>query len=208
MSSVAPRLYLASASPRRRELLLQIGLSHLVLPQQLDESVMPGEVPEHYVVRLATAKAQAGWRDQLRTLSLPVLAADTSVVCEGRILGKPATLQEARAMLQLLSGRTHQVLTGIAAVQHDHCQALVVSTEVSFKPLNTGEIDAYWHSGEPHDKAGAYGIQGRGALFVSGIRGSYSNVVGLPLFETVQLLKNFGISAGSLLQGSSEGIKA
>jgi len=205
--SSAPRLYLASASPRRRELLLQIGLVPQVLPQHIDESVQPGEDPAHYVLRLAQAKARSGWHDVLRQLPLPVLAADTSVVCDGHILGKPATLGEARAMLQRLSGRSHQVLTGIAAVQDERCRADVVSTEVTFRQLSTTEIDAYWRSGEPRDKAGAYGIQGRGALFVAGIEGSYSNVVGLPLFETALLLQNFGIDSTALLQGLSQGSK-
>lgn len=199
--SAAPRLYLASASPRRRELLTQIGLPHLCLPQQLDESVRAGEVPAVYVERLALAKAQAGWKDAARTQALPVLAADTTVVCEGHILGKPATLLELRDMLQLLSGRTHQVLTGIAATLDAQTHAKVVSTDVSFKSLRVEEIDAYWHSGEPCDKAGGYGIQGKGALFVTGIKGSYSNVVGLPLFETAQLLEKFGIASTLLLEG-------
>ena len=199
-SAPNPRLYLASASPRRRELLSQIGLAHLVLPQQIDESLRVGEQPDRYVLRLAAAKAGAGWQDQRRELTLPVLAADTSVVCNGQILGKPATLAEARTMLQLLSGRTHQVLTGIAVGFGEELQTKVVSTDVSFRALSAAEIDAYWHSGEPRDKAGAYGIQGKAALFVERIAGSYSNVVGLPLFETVQLLAGFGITTQELLQ--------
>ena len=199
-SAPNPRLYLASASPRRRELLSQIGLAHLVLPQQIDESLRVGEQPDRYVLRLAAAKAGAGWQDQRRELTLPVLAADTSVVCNGQILGKPATLAEARTMLQLLSGRTHQVLTGIAVGFGEELQTKVVSTDVSFRALSAAEIDAYWYSGEPRDKAGAYGIQGKAALFVERIAGSYSNVVGLPLFETVQLLAGFGITTQELLQ--------
>lgn len=199
-SAPAPRLYLASASPRRRELLTQIGLPFLVLPQHIDESLRAGEQADRYVLRLAAAKAGAGWQDLQRELPLPVLAADTSVVCNGQILGKPATLAEARAMLQLLSGRTHQVLTAIAVGFGEQLQTQVVSTDVSFRALSTAEIDAYWHGGEPRDKAGAYGIQGKGALFVERIAGSYSNVVGLPLFETVQLLSAFGITTQDLLQ--------
>ncbi|MES2605543.1 MAG: Maf family protein [Pseudomonadota bacterium] len=195
-----PRLYLASASPRRRELLTQIGLSFVVIPQQIDESLRPGERADHYVLRLATEKAGAGWQDLQRELALPVLAADTSVVCEGQILGKPSTLEEARTMLQLLSGRTHQVLTAVAVGFEDMLQTRVVSTDVGFRQLSINEIDAYWHSGEPQDKAGAYGIQGKGALFVESITGSYSNVVGLPLFEAAQLLEAFGIHTLALLQ--------
>lgn len=198
-----PRLYLASASPRRRELLLQIGLPHLVLPQQLDESVQEGERADLYVRRLAMHKAQAGWHDAGRLLSLPVLAADTTVVCKDQVLGKPATLQEARQMLGLLSGCSHQVLTAIAVVDGRQQQTAVVTTEVSFRVLSLAEIDAYWDSGEPRDKAGAYGIQGRAALFVDRLSGSYSNVVGLPLYETAALLAHFGITSVSLLKGST-----
>jgi septum formation protein len=199
-STQIPRLYLASASPRRRELLTQIGLAFLPLPQQIDESVRAGEKATDYVLRLAAAKAGAGWQDERRLLSLPVLAADTSVVCEGQVLGKPATLAEARAMLELLAGRRHQVLTAIAVGFAEQLQCKLVSTEVSFRNLSRAEIDAYWHSGEPQDKAGAYGIQGKAALFVESIKGSYSNVVGLPLFETAQLLESFGIATLGLLQ--------
>jgi len=202
-SSQVPRLYLASASPRRRELLAQIGLGHLLLPQHIDESVRSGESPELYVQRLARQKAEAGWRDGNRQLNLPVLAADTTVVCDGKVLGKPATLQEAQVMLGLLSARSHQVLTGIAVQRGEQLQEKVVSTDVSFRKLTRDEIDAYWDSGEPHDKAGAYGIQGKAAVFVESISGSYSNVVGLPLFETATLLEHFGISVVSLLKGCS-----
>lgn len=198
--SPAPRIYLASASPRRRELLTQIALSHFCLPQHLDESTKAGEQPAAYVERLARAKAEAGWADPARSLHLPVLAADTTVVCDGEILGKPGSLEEARTMLRRLSGRSHEVLTGIAVTLDAQTHAKVVSTAVSFRELRPDEIDAYWHSGEPCDKAGGYGIQGRAALFVTGIEGSYSNVVGLPLFETAQLLEVFGITSIALLQ--------
>jgi septum formation protein len=184
-------------------LLLQIGLPHLLLPQQVDESVCAGESALPYVQRLAEQKAAAGWRDSRRLLDLPVLAADTTVVCEGSVLGKPASLAEAREMLGLLSARTHQVLTAIAVRQGEQVQKTVVSTEVSFRKLTLAEIDAYWSSGEPRDKAGAYGIQGEAALFVQRVSGSYSNVVGLPLFETAQMLELFGISCISILKGCS-----
>ena len=199
-ASTSPRLYLASASPRRRELLAQIGLGFLPLPQSVDESWRQGESAESYVQRVACDKARAGWRDSRRMLDLPVLSADTSVVCDGEVLGKPSSLQEARTMLLRLSGRSHRVLTAVALVRHERQLIELVSTEVSFRPLLPAEVDAYWYRGEPQDKAGAYGIQGLGALFVSGIVGSYSNVVGLPLFETARLLEQFGISSLALLK--------
>jgi septum formation protein len=199
-ASISPRLYLASASPRRRELLTQIGLAFLPLPQTVDETWRQGESAEGYVQRVAGDKARAGWQDSRRVLDLPVLAADTSVVCDGEVLGKPGSLQEARSMLLRLSGRSHCVLTAVALVWHERHLVELVSTEVSFRPLLPAEVDAYWHSGEPQDKAGGYGIQGMGALFVSGIVGSYSNVVGLPLFETARLLEQFGVSSLALLK--------
>jgi septum formation protein len=195
MTSASPQaqLYLASASPRRRELLAQVGLMPELLVQDIDETQEPREAPEAYVTRLARQKAQAALRDPRCRLSLPVLAADTTVLCAGQLLGKPATLTEARQMLQLLSGRTHQVLTAVAVAQHDALELALVSTAVRFRALQDNEIDAYWATGEPRDKAGAYGIQGLGAAFVSRIDGSYSGVMGLPLFETLQLLRKFGV---------------
>jgi septum formation protein len=189
-----PQLYLASASPRRRELLAQVGLIPEVVVQDIDESRQAGEASEHYVTRLARQKAQAAMRDARCHRPLPVVAADTTVVCAGQVLGKPATLDEAREMLQLLSGRTHQVLTAVAVAQRDACEIVLVTTQVRFRTLNVAEIDAYWATGEPCDKAGAYGIQGIGAMFISRIDGSYSGVMGLPLFETLQLLRKFGVN--------------
>jgi septum formation protein len=189
-----PQLYLASASPRRRELLAQVGLNIEVLVQDIDESPVAGESPERYVTRLAQQKAVAALRDPRCRLPLPVLAADTTVVCSGQVLGKPGTLNEARQMLQLLSGRTHQVLTAVAVALRNELEVTLVSTDVSFRELSAAEIDAYWATGEPCDKAGAYGVQGIGAAFVARIEGSYSGVVGLPLFETLQLLQKFGVS--------------
>ncbi len=199
-ASTSHRLYLASASPRRRELLAQIGIGFLPLPQAVDESLRQGESAENYVQRVAGDKARAGWQDSRRLLDLPVLAADTSVVCDGEVLGKPGSWQEARDMLLRLSGRSHRVLTAVALRWNERQLVELVATEVNFRPLLPAEVDAYWHSGEPRDKAGAYGIQGLGALFVSGIVGSYSNVVGLPLFETARLLEQFGISSLALLK--------
>lgn len=196
-------IYLASASPRRRELLAQIGVSFAVLAQQVDESVRDSESPENYVRRIAEAKAKAALRDSRRALAIPVLSADTTVVQGDAILGKPQSLPEAQAMLGRLSGQSHQVLTAITVAQHDRTCTRVVSTSVTFRAISDAEIGAYWESGEPQDKAGAYGIQGRAALFVESITGSYSNVVGLPLFETAQLLAEFGISSQSLLAGSA-----
>jgi septum formation protein len=196
-------LYLASASPRRRELLAQIGVVFTVLAQQVDEDVHSGESPEGYVRRIAEAKAEAALRDQRRELPLPILSADTTVVEGGAILGKPQSSQQCSEMLERLSGRTHQVLTAVTMAQYGSLSTRVVRTAVSFRIISAAEIDAYWASGEPRDKAGAYGIQGRAALFVESIAGSYSNVVGLPLFETAQLLAEAGISSTQLLAGSA-----
>lgn len=184
-------LCLASASPRRRALLEQIGLTCLQYPVDLDERVLPGESPPSYVMRLAEQKAQAG-RNRSGT-HLPVLGSDTSVVFQGEILGKPRDTRHAVNMLMRLSGSTHQVMTGVAVCQHDRVQSLISVTDVTFRTLTEAECFAYCDSGEPFDKAGAYGIQGLAAVFVRSVSGSYSNVVGLPLFETADLLKQFGI---------------
>lgn len=194
-----PRLYLASASPRRRELLSQLKLEVLLLPQQVDETPRAGEAPDDCALRLATDKARAALVDPGYDPDLPVLAADTVVVCDGRLLGKPRGLEDAAGMLHLLSGRQHQVLTAVAIADRQRLETFCVSTSVSFRQLGDEEILAYWHSGEPQDKAGAYAIQGLGAMFVSRIEGSYSNVVGLPLYETVRLLASFGIGSMTIL---------
>ncbi len=188
------QLYLASASPRRRELLAQVSLTPALLPQNIDENPLPQESPQAYVTRLARDKVMAALRDPDCRLPLPVLAADTTVVCAGAILGKPATLAEARHMLQLLSNRTHLVLTAVAVASRARIEVVLVTTKVSFRALHEAEIEAYWATGEPRDKAGAYAVQGLGALFVNRIEGSYSGVVGLPLFETLELLQQFGVS--------------
>lgn len=184
-----PTLFLASTSPRRRELLQQIGVSFNVLRVDVDESTRPTESPEYYVQRLSLAKAQAGLA-QCQPNEL-VLAADTTVVIDSTIIGKPETLEQAIAIWQSLSGRCHQVLTGVTLANNQHQQTIVVTTDVYFRQLSMAEMIAYWQTGEPHDKAGGYGIQGKGALFVAKIDGSYSNVVGLPLTETAQLLRQF-----------------
>jgi len=186
-------LHLASASPRRRELLAQIGVPFVTLIAAIDETALPGEPAERYVERLAREKALAG----LAALSDPadavVLGADTAVVLDGRILGKPADRAECLATLAALSGREHQVLTAVALASAQRIESRVVASRVRFRPLRAGEAEAYWATGEPCDKAGSYGIQGLAAVFVSQLEGSYSAVVGLPLCETAQLLGEFGI---------------
>ncbi|MEN9985932.1 MAG: hypothetical protein RI925_1434, partial [Pseudomonadota bacterium] len=176
-----PALYLASASPRRRELLAQIGLDCIQLPMDIDESVQVDENPADYVLRLAAAKAQAGWQHLLANAlpQRPLLAADTTVTVDGEILGKPADAAEARAMLARLSGRSHEVLTGVAVCQGDSVQTALSVSRVELLPLSTAMIDGYIASGEPFDKAGAYGIQGRAAMFIAHLDGSYSGVMGL-----------------------------
>ena len=187
-----PDIYLASASPRRRELLDQIGIRHQQVPAPVDETPRPGEVPAEYVIRLALAKAESG-RQALQGRPLrPVLAADTAVVLDGVILGKPGDRDEALAMLQRLSGRRHRVLTGVALIGQRRHSRLSVS-QVTFRSIGRQEAEAYWASGEPADKAGGYAIQGKGALFVVRLEGSYSGVMGLPLLETGELLARSGI---------------
>ena len=184
-------LYLASTSPRRRELLAQIGVPFTTLSVAVDETVLPGEPAEHYVERLAREKALAG-RASSGDAAV-VLGADTAVVLDGRILGKPRDRTDALMTLAALSGREHQVLTAVAVAGAGAIESRLVSSRVAFRPLRFGEAEIYWETGEPCDKAGSYGIQGLAAVFVSHIEGSYSAVVGLPLCETAQLLEGFGI---------------
>lgn len=191
-------LFLASASPRRRELLAQIAVPCVTQIASIDENPLPAEPAEAYVERLAREKARAGLRALGERADAVVLGADTAVVLDGRILGKPADFAESRAMLQALSGRSHQVLTAVALVGDGREAARVVGSEVSFRPISEKEIEAYWASGEPCDKAGSYGIQGLAAVFVSQLQGSYSAVVGLPLCETAELLGEFGITCWQL----------
>ncbi|MET0104073.1 MAG: nucleoside triphosphate pyrophosphatase [Sedimenticola sp.] len=186
-----PTLYLASVSPRRRELLEQIGVDHTVVRVEIDEMPRQGESPAEYVIRLALEKARAG-RASLDDNSAVVLAADTAVVLDGEIMGKPKDREMAAGMLRKLSGHTHKVLTGIALIGSAERSRLNVN-RVSFRTLQESEIDAYWKSGEPRDKAGSYGIQGLGALFISHLEGSFSGVMGLPLYETAELLADAGI---------------
>jgi septum formation protein len=197
------KIYLASKSPRRRELLRQIGVDFVLLmlrdqgPRGPDvsEEVIDGETPEDYVVRVTHEKAAAAWQILLarRLPHRPILAADTTVVVDGRILGKPADRGEAIAMLQNLSGRAHQVLTSVVVHHNGEAQQLTQTSTVTFATLPDDMIRAYCATTEPYDKAGGYGIQGLASMFIADISGSQSGIMGLPLFETAQLLKRAGI---------------
>lgn len=197
------RIYLASRSPRRRELLKQIGIGYemlllredLVRGADVDETPQSGEAPHDYVRRIAEIKAATGWLrvGQRRLPRLPVLAADTAVIVEGRILGKPAGSQEAIEMLGALAGREHEVLSAVAVAYEGRLEMRLSVSRVGFKPLSDEQIRRYVMTGEPLDKAGAYAIQGKAAAFVSSLSGSYSGVMGLPLSETAELLTDFGM---------------
>ncbi|HEX7029844.1 MAG TPA: Maf family protein [Gammaproteobacteria bacterium] len=188
-------LILASASPRRRELLAQVGIACEAHPVDLDETVDPGETPAAYVERLALAKARV-CRDLATTPDDAIfLGADTAVVVDGEILGKPRDREDAFSMLRRLSGREHEVLTAVALVRGGREAVRVSISRVGFADVSEAAIAAYWETGEPADKAGAYGIQGRAAAFIHHVSGSYSGVVGLPLFETVEMLGEFGMDA-------------
>ena len=184
-------IYLASRSPRRQELLQQVGVHYELLPVTVDETPAAGEEAADYAQRLALAKAEAGWSSLAGKNPLPVLGADTVVVANATIMGKPRDRQQAIEMLQVLSGATHTVLTAVALVTEDRLVRLNTS-HVTFRTLSLSECEAYWESGEPLDKAGAYAIQGLGAAFITRLEGSYSGVMGLPLFETVDMLETFG----------------
>lgn len=192
-------LVLASASPRRRQLLASLGLKCKVAPTDIDETPRPGEDPADYARRLAAEKAAAGAARQPSGRLL--LAADTVVALGREILGKPADEHDAARMLRRLSGRTHQVHTAVAARRGDTAAMRLATTEVTFRSLRDTEIEAYVSSGEPLDKAGAYGIQGVAAIFVTRLSGSYSGVVGLPLCETAELLREFGVEVLGLATG-------
>ena len=200
---LTPRIYLASKSPRRRELLRQIGVNFDVLTfrsgergedADVDETPFRDEAVDRYVERLALAKTEAGTRRVIwRKLMLrPVLAADTTIELDGAIIGKPADAAEAQDILKRLSGRSHRVLTAVAMSDGERTRSRLSVSEVRFRTLPEQEIRRYVASGEPMDKAGAYGIQGHAALFVEEIRGSYSGIMGLPLFDTGILLETFG----------------
>ncbi|MGD9596884.1 MAG: nucleoside triphosphate pyrophosphatase [Steroidobacteraceae bacterium] len=193
----SPVLCLASASPRRRELLSQIGVPHLVLAADVDEARRDGEAPVRYAARVALAKAGVAWRARAARRLLPVLAADTTVALGEEVLGKPATLEEGVGMLLALAGRTHEVVTALALVSGEAAAPVVrervVRSEVRFRAISRAEAERYWHTGEPRDKAGGYAIQGLAAVFVAALSGSYSGVMGLPLFETAALLAEAGV---------------
>lgn len=187
-------IYLASASPRRRELLAQVGLAFEVIPSNIVELSRAGEPPADYVRRVALDKARfvAGLVRERSLPTHPVLGADTEVVLDGAILGKPLDRTDGVAMLRGLAGRSHTVLTGIALVHQDGEYSALSESQVTFARLTDEEIERYWKTGEPADKAGGYAIQGRGAAFITRIEGSYSGVVGLPLYELGELLKRAG----------------
>lgn len=186
-------LYLASQSPRRAELLQQLGVKFEVRIADVDEIPVAGEPPEQYVQRLAVEKANTVRKSLSDSRRLPVLGADTAVVLSGEILGKPADKQDGLAMLRRLSGRQHEVMTGVAIIGEKHSVCVNVS-KVRFREMSDVEIDAYWETGEPWDKAGSYAIQGYAAAFISELHGSYSGVMGLPLYETARFLSEHNIS--------------
>lgn len=201
MKPAEQKIYLASKSPRRRELLRQIGIDFelLLSEKEVDESVLPGEGPHDYVARVTRDKLNSAQQTMLlRQLPhRPLLSADTTVVIDDLILGKPADFAEAVAMITRLSGRTHQVLTSVAVgltlgVETEIWQ-ITQQSDVSFAALDAGAIDAYCNTLEPYDKAGAYGIQGLASMFIGNIVGSHSGIMGLPLFETAQLLQKAGV---------------
>jgi septum formation protein len=192
-------LVLASASPRRKELLSLLVKEFDILPADIDETPYYQEKAEDYVIRMALEKATSAadiYKQQSNVIiDTLFIASDTSVVVDGGILGKPTSLDDSKKMLRLLSGRTHQVITSLCLcnLNHDHVATKCVVSDVLFRNISDVEIAQYWKTGEPQDKAGSYGIQGLGSIFVQSISGSYSAVVGLPLFETAQLLAQFGI---------------
>jgi septum formation protein len=197
------KIYLASKSPRRRELLRQVGVEFELLmlrnegPRGADvsEEVMPNEAPGDYVARVSNEKAAFAWNMVMarRLVQRPVLAADTTVTIDGEILGKPANTEEAIAMLTRLSGRTHQVLTAVSVHSLNMAETITQISDVRFAPLSQASIQAYCATTEPYDKAGGYGIQGLASLFIEHIEGSHSGIMGLPLFETAQLLRKAGL---------------
>jgi len=184
---MSPLLHLASTSPRRREILETLGIEFDVILVETDESPLEGEKPDEMVLRLATAKTDAATHGDF------ILAADTVVVLDDRVLGKPRDADDAVEMLLALSGRSHAVMTGVALRTPAGITAVLSTTDVQFRQIGRDEATRYWQSGEPADKAGAYGIQGLGGMFVKNIEGSYSGVMGLPVFETVELLVSAGL---------------
>ena len=204
MNLMEKRIYLASRSPRRRELLKQIGINFEVLIMRsfpsvradVDETPRPGETPADYVTRIAANKAMTGWLRALerRLPRLPVLGADTTVAIDGEIIGKPTNADDAAKMLRKLSGREHEVFSAVSVALNDNVDTKLSCSRVRFSELNDALIQDYIDTGEPMDKAGAYGVQGKAAAFIAEIDGSYSGIMGLPLYETAQLLKQAGLS--------------
>ncbi len=195
-------VYLASASPRRRALLRQIGVAFEVRPASIVETRAPGEAPDAFVARMAQTKAETVWSDVAAAEGRAVLGADTAVVLDGDVLGKPVSRDDALEMLTALSGRTHVVVTGVSVVHPGGRSSDVSSSEVSFRPTTKRDRLAYVATGEPMDKAGGYAIQGMGAVFVERLYGDYSSVVGLPLALTAALLGEIGLPLW--LRGSGE----
>ena len=189
-------LILASASPRRAELLTQIGVTFVVAPADIDESQREAESPVDYVTRMAVEKAAAG-----QQAGLPVLGADTVVVCDGQVFGKPADRADAQTMLLALAGKTHTVMSAVAIDNGTYRQVLLSKTKVTFRAISADECDRYWQTSEPLGKAGGYAIQGLGAVFVTHLEGSYTGVVGLPIAETETLLQQFAIPMWQGLSG-------
>ena len=189
------QIYLASRSPRRRQLLKQIGVNFEMRPVSIDETIEKGEAPADYVCRMAQAKAELGWMRLIqRGLPLrPLLAADTIVVFRGKIIGKPDNLAHGKKMLNTLSGQTHKVLTAVVVVAKNKIQKSLSTTTIRFRDISQNEITNYLNGTESHDRAGSYAMQGRAAVFIMKISGSYSGALGLPIFETAQLLEKFNI---------------
>ncbi len=183
-----PAIYLASRSPRRRELLSQMAVEFAVIAADVDESVQPGELPQDYVQRIAVEKARTGVSLLASDDKKPVLAADTAVIVDQTIFGKPVNDDDARRMLKLLSGHSHQVMTAVALASDSELKTALCVSEVHFAALTEAEIDWYIQTGEGRDKAGSYAVQGLGAIFIDQIQGSYSGIMGLPVRETGQLL--------------------
>lgn len=197
-------LYLASGSPRRREILLSLGFEVVRVAVEIDETPDPGEAAGPYALRLAQEKnyaAQSVAQQQGLDVDIPLLTADTTVALNGRILGKPESPEQARAMLQALSGTVHQVFTAVCVSREGRLRSVLQQSDVHFKTLTAAEIEAYLASGEPMDKAGAYGIQGLGGVFVQHLAGSFTGVMGLPVFETAALLAELDVSVPALADG-------
>lgn len=192
------KLYLASQSPRRAQLLQQIGVEFIKQAVDIDEEPLPNEPVEEYLQRMAQDKAEAAQQELgLAGVNIDkslILSADTTIDLDGEIIAKPEDEEDCIAILNQLSGRAHNVMTGVCLLLGDTCRYCMVKTQVNFRELSENEIRRYWMTGEPQDKAGGYGIQGLGSVFVDSIHGSYSNVVGLPLTETAELLSEFGIA--------------